>query len=223
MLSVAVTGVGGSVIERAYPGLAQAGTTLVPTLVALCSEAGWRVRDLELAAVSLGPGSFTGLRVGAATANALALALNIPVVGVPSLEVIAQGAPGGWRCALCLSPHRRGSFYGRVFTRVGDSPVEAASGILAGGLDEVLRAVAAEAPEVGLIAGPDDAQAQWEGMQASDRAGREFVTVYPSARVVLSLALSHPPAQPPRLVVPIYVKASQPEEREKASGAGDLR
>lgn len=51
----------------------------------------WKKEDLNFIAVSTGPGSFTGLRVGIAFARALAQTLHIPLIGVPSFEIMAQG------------------------------------------------------------------------------------------------------------------------------------
>lgn len=59
----------------------------------LLSDAGWTVRDLEGLAVSVGPGSFTGLRIGLSTVKGLALALAIPVAAVPTLDAMATLLP----------------------------------------------------------------------------------------------------------------------------------
>ncbi len=69
---------------------------LAPTVRRLLAEVGWRPEEIEGLAVSIGPGSFTGLRIGIATAGAWAKARGIPVVGVPTLAVVAMGvqAPG---------------------------------------------------------------------------------------------------------------------------------
>jgi len=62
---------------------------LIPAIQDELGNAGWGSRDVQLIAVSQGPGSFTGLRVGITAAKTLAYALQIPVVGVNTLEVIA--------------------------------------------------------------------------------------------------------------------------------------
>src|SRR6266851_2306722 len=59
----------------------------------LLQDCAWDVADLDALAVSIGPGSFTGLRVGAATAKGLALALEIPVAPVPTLDALAATLP----------------------------------------------------------------------------------------------------------------------------------
>ena len=62
---------------------------LLPTIDRLLVSVGIQVSDLQGLAVSLGPGSFTGLRVGLATMSALRLALHIPLAGVSTLEGLA--------------------------------------------------------------------------------------------------------------------------------------
>src|SRR5689334_20139600 len=68
--------------------------TLLEDVDALLRQAGTHTRDLEALAVGIGPGSFTGVRIGLATARGLALALGLPVAGVSTLDALAAGAPG---------------------------------------------------------------------------------------------------------------------------------
>ncbi len=67
---------------------------LTPMIAAVLAEAGWAVADVDRFAVDIGPGRFTGLRVGLATVRTLALAVDVPVVGVSSLELLAADQPG---------------------------------------------------------------------------------------------------------------------------------
>jgi tRNA threonylcarbamoyladenosine biosynthesis protein TsaB len=67
--------------------------TLLEDVDALLRQAGAHTRDLGALAVGVGPGSFTGVRIGLSTARGLALALGIPVAGVSTLDALAAGAP----------------------------------------------------------------------------------------------------------------------------------
>jgi tRNA threonylcarbamoyladenosine biosynthesis protein TsaB len=68
--------------------------TVLEDVDALLRQAGARTVDVEGLAVGIGPGSFTGVRIGLATARGLALALGVPVAGVSTLDALAAGAPG---------------------------------------------------------------------------------------------------------------------------------
>jgi tRNA threonylcarbamoyladenosine biosynthesis protein TsaB len=76
----------------------------------LVRAAGLGPDDLDLLAVGVGPGSFTGVRIGLAAARGLALALNVPVAGVSTLEALAAGAPG----AVPVVDARRGEIFSLV-------------------------------------------------------------------------------------------------------------
>ena len=66
---------------------------LAPAIEELLARAGVKASELTVLAVALGPGSFTGLRIGLALAKGLALANHIPLVGVPSLDILAAAQP----------------------------------------------------------------------------------------------------------------------------------
>ncbi|MBN8551723.1 MAG: tRNA (adenosine(37)-N6)-threonylcarbamoyltransferase complex dimerization subunit type 1 TsaB [Caulobacterales bacterium] len=87
---------------------------LAPLVSEVMSEAELAFAGLDRIAVTVGPGSFTGLRVGLSFAKGLGVALNVPVVGLDSLLVLAASAP---RCGvgLALIDARRGQAYVRRF------------------------------------------------------------------------------------------------------------
>ena len=68
-------------------------TCLMPGVAAILNKSGKEVADLTIVAVSTGPGNFTGLRIGLATAKTLAWSLNCPLVPVPTMEVLAARFP----------------------------------------------------------------------------------------------------------------------------------
>ncbi len=81
---------------------------LMPMVADLLAEAGWGVAELDRIAVGVGPGTFTGLRIGVATARALAQACGVELVGVSTLESLARGGEGSV-CAVLDA--RRGEVF----------------------------------------------------------------------------------------------------------------
>jgi tRNA threonylcarbamoyladenosine biosynthesis protein TsaB len=66
---------------------------LAPAINEILSRAGFTVKDLKLCAVATGPGSFTGLRIGMAVAKGLALSGHLPLIGIPTLDIVAESQP----------------------------------------------------------------------------------------------------------------------------------
>jgi tRNA threonylcarbamoyladenosine biosynthesis protein TsaB len=95
--TVAVLRDGALLAEWSASVRATHGETLLPHVARALEQAGVPARELELIAVGIGPGSFTGTRIGMATAKGLALAEGKPLRGVSSLRVIAAGMPGELR------------------------------------------------------------------------------------------------------------------------------
>jgi tRNA threonylcarbamoyladenosine biosynthesis protein TsaB len=92
--------------------------TLLPMIQSLLTAAGAGPRDLRGIAVTIGPGSFTGLRIGLATAQALAFP-DLPCAGVSSLEAAAYGAVHMGGLILSVMDARRSQFYNAVFQSNG--------------------------------------------------------------------------------------------------------
>ena len=95
---------------------AKHGETLIPLVAEALRLASVDKRDVDLIAVGIGPGSFTGTRVGVATAKGLAVALDRPMVGVVSLRAIARGATG--RVIAPAVDAHKGEVYVAVYERV---------------------------------------------------------------------------------------------------------
>ena len=91
-MSAAMWGPGGLLAERRVVDGARHGVALAPMIRELLGEARLAVPELGAVAVSLGPGSWTGLRIGLAAAKALAWGGGVALVGVPSFEALAWGA-----------------------------------------------------------------------------------------------------------------------------------
>jgi len=100
---------------------------LIATVDRLLRQAGWDRADVEAVAVAIGPGSFTGLRIGLAAAKGLALALGLPIAGASSLRSLALNGRGFEGTVAPLIDARRGEIYAAAF-RLG----------LGGGMEEAM-------------------------------------------------------------------------------------
>jgi tRNA threonylcarbamoyladenosine biosynthesis protein TsaB len=81
----------------------------------LLGDAGWAPHDLDGLAVAVGPGSFTGLRIGLATAKGLALALSLPVAAVPTLDAMAAALPYASLPVCPVLDARKGEVYTSLY------------------------------------------------------------------------------------------------------------
>lgn len=91
--SVAIWEEGATVREESFQRGLVHGKALLPAIARLLEQAGWEKTSLDLIAVSQGPGSYTGVRVGVATAKALAYALGCSIIGVTTLDALALNHP----------------------------------------------------------------------------------------------------------------------------------
>jgi len=91
---------------------------LVPMIQDVMAEAGLKPADLGLIATTIGPGSFTGLRISLSTARAMGLALGIPVQGVGTFEVMMRSCKPKKDCLVVLES-KRTDFYVQSFDASG--------------------------------------------------------------------------------------------------------
>lgn len=92
-------------------------TALMPALQSLLQEQRWAPDQIDHLYLSLGPGSFTGLRIAVAIARALAQAIGCKLVGVPSLDVIAHNAPATFGVVLPVLDAKRGQIFSARYER----------------------------------------------------------------------------------------------------------
>ena len=165
----------GGVLARRWAAMARGhAEALMPMIDAAMDEAGVRRRALDGVAVTVGPGTFTGVRVGLAAARGLALALDRPLCGLSTLEALAAAAalgPAPPATVLAAIDARRGQLYVQSF-RVGASdgclldPLDAPRAIAvddasrAGLLDSVGAGGACVGTGAALIAGAPDVRAE---------------------------------------------------------------
>jgi tRNA threonylcarbamoyladenosine biosynthesis protein TsaB len=106
---------GNTRLERSRLVSGSHASTLLLLLDETLSAAGLRLIDLDLIAISSGPGSFTGLRIGLSVVKGLALATGLAVIGVPTLEALAVAAGPREGLVCPVLDARKGEVYAAVF------------------------------------------------------------------------------------------------------------
>jgi tRNA threonylcarbamoyladenosine biosynthesis protein TsaB len=109
-LAVAVVRDGACLAQHREEGRGQA-ATLLPAIAAALRQAGVERRALSMIAVTVGPGSFTGVRVGLAAARGLALALAVPLAGVTTTAALLAGAAADGRLAVAAIDSHLGDWF----------------------------------------------------------------------------------------------------------------
>ena len=95
-------------LERELPSEQRSARSISPGMIELLRHVGWQPKDVQLVAVSVGPGAFTGLRVGIPAAKTFAYAVGAELIAVNTLEALAAGLPDGWSHAAAAVDAQRG-------------------------------------------------------------------------------------------------------------------
>jgi tRNA threonylcarbamoyladenosine biosynthesis protein TsaB len=181
----------------------------LPLLVAeVLAAAGTSIDAVDGIAVSIGPGSFTGLRIGLGWAKGVALAGRLPLVGVPTLEAlahVADASPGEPVCAALDA--RKGEVYAALFTAV-DGGVRRLTPDLALKPDDLAARLAPGCVLVG------DAGEVYREALAPHAVVRPFATHHPRGAVVARLGFARLAAGEGRNsgdLEPVYVRPPEAE------------
>jgi tRNA threonylcarbamoyladenosine biosynthesis protein TsaB len=217
--SVALCGEQGTLAAYTFPEGARHARDVMPAVDRIVAEAGVAKGGVEVVAVSQGPGSFTGLRVGVTCAKTLAYALGWKAVGVPSLEVLAQNVgadPAGGVTFTCpVRDARRDRVYGTLFEWDGQQWRDT-SGVL---IKE--PGVLAELIPHGAIVFGSGVRAYREVFQAGRfRVGGRELEIGRAeavARLGMRRIRAGQEADPMKLV-PQYYRLTEAEEKLQASG-----
>jgi len=184
---------------------------LMPLIAATLGDAGVAIGEVGLLAVTVGPGAFTGLRIGLAAARGLALATGLPLIGITGFDAAAAAVPPPLRAGRPLVvalDSKRDEIFVQCFAAYGPALGE-------GALVAPDRASAMVPPGPILLAG-DAAEllAPWLGARAAIAPG----TAQPDPAIIARLALGRwRPGEHPAPPGPLYLRAPDTTEPRRAS------
>ena len=214
-IGVALRGPDGPVADLTLQAGRRHGETLAPAVVALTGLCGIGLDRIERVAVDTGPGLFTGLRVGVATAKAFASALGVGVVGCSSLDILAHPHRTAGRPVAAVVDARRGEVFWALYEPAGDAMV-AVTGpevVAPAVLEEKLAAVAEKfavpadpgSGPVRVLCTGDGARRYLVGSDVAEVAGEQYDHPLPAVLAELSVGR---PAVEAALVTPTYLRGA---------------
>lgn len=194
---------------------------LTPAIEFVMREAQLDMRQVSAVAVGIGPGLFTGLRVGIATAKAVAFALRVPMIGLPSLDLLAFPLRHTQRLLVPVIDAKRGEVFTASYRHVPGG-VQRVSSYAVMSPDDLASELEAQAEEC-LVVG-DGALRYGEHFEGLAQVEVGTVgTAYPSADALVELA--HPRAVreefvQPSEIAPLYLRKADAQinwvQRESA-------
>jgi tRNA threonylcarbamoyladenosine biosynthesis protein TsaB len=189
----------------------QHGRGLVLCIRDLLRRGELRPADLIAIGVGLGPGSFTGLRIGLTAAKTLAYAVGCPLYGIDSLEAIARNAPIDIPRVVAVGDAQRGDLFAAEFGRGVDG--ERLRRLAPNRLEPADRFASSLAPGT-LVLGPPLGRVEPTWPESVTRGG--LATAYPVGKTLIELLEERLRSAPPDdawFLEPIYARQSAAEEK----------
>jgi tRNA threonylcarbamoyladenosine biosynthesis protein TsaB len=185
-VSVAVGGHEGVLASTQSLRGKQHAEVLTPAIEFTCRQARIELSEISVVAVDLGPGLFTGLRVGVASAKAMAHALNVPMIGVSSLDLLAFPVRFTSRLIVATIDARRGELF-YAFYRQVPGGVQRISPHQVGSPDDLASEILATGEECLLVGdGVQRYREVFEGLKKIEIVEEGFA--HPSASSLVMLA-----------------------------------
>lgn len=185
-VSVAVGGHEGVLASTQSVRGRQHAEILTPSIEFVCRQARIELSEISVVAVDLGPGLFTGLRVGVAAAKAMAHALGVPMIGVPSLDLLAFPVRFTSRLIVATIDARRGELF-YAFYRQVPGGVQRISEHFVGSPEDLASELMATGEECLLVGdGAIRYREVFEGLKKCEIVEEGFA--YPSAASLVLLA-----------------------------------
>jgi tRNA threonylcarbamoyladenosine biosynthesis protein TsaB len=221
--SIAVADESGVLGEYTFAHHMNLSKRLMVNIEVLLGDCGLEMKDIEAVGVSLGPGSFTGLRIGVVTAKTLAQTLGVPIAGIITLDLLAHQFDYLPETIVCpLIKVRKGEVY-YAFFRAHRGSVERVSDYAADSIAEAIEKLSAISHQLSvkseIIFCGDGLAENVDTLR--EALGERFIAApkwlsYPKASILARLALEkivRGEADDPLALVPFYIRRSAPEER----------
>ena len=196
---------------------------VVPAIRSMAGEAGIDMRSLGGVAVGLGPGLFTGMRVGVATAKTIAQALRIPIVGIPSIDLLAYGVRHSSRLICAAADARRGEVFAAFYRQVPGG-IQRLSDYAAWPPDRLAAEVQARSEDT-LFVG-DGALAYRDRLPHARAEYASYAQAFPTAGSLVELAIPRfvrEDTDPLLELEPLYVRKTDAEIAWEQRGVVILR
>ncbi|MDI6826962.1 MAG: tRNA (adenosine(37)-N6)-threonylcarbamoyltransferase complex dimerization subunit type 1 TsaB [Armatimonadota bacterium] len=226
--SIAVADEDGLLAEYNFAHKMDLSRRLMPNVVSMLKDCGLKIKHINGIGVSLGPGSFTGLRIGVVTAKTLAQALNIPIVGITTLDLLAYQFDYLPNAIVCpLIKVRKGEVYWAFF-HICNKKIEPITNYSAGPIDEVIVAAKSLFEDQKIECNKQKSEIIFcgdgmkEAMETLIKSLGDLVIpasdwlLYPKASILARLTAEKIAAgetSDPLSLVPFYIRRSAPEMR----------
>lgn len=216
--------------ERPHNVMGSYADALLPVIAGVLAEAGRSLDQVETVAVTAGPGSFTGVRIGLATAKGLAYGLGARLVTEPTLAAMAAALLAEWperELAVPVLDARRGELFAAVYRRRGAwvEPLAAPAALAPAAWWERIQAALAGREEpvwggggLGLLVG-EGSRLRAGLAERGEPVLRAWSAAHPATARALAVAASAP-ASPlaavhPFAAAPLYLRASEAEVKRR--------
>lgn len=213
--SAAVAGADKILAERSVNNLRTHSINLLPMVRDVMAEAGLGHGDLGGVAVSVGPGSFTGLRISMSTAKTLAQIWELPIVGIPTLDAMVYPLAGHGRLLCPILNARKNEVYTAVYDASGDGEPQLMAGPLAMGIDDLVSLLGPYRRRVSFLGdGVSVYRARLVELMGNQAGFLPLCSSSPRGAAVAELGLAHLKAGlgvDPLTLLPQYVRFSEAE------------
>jgi tRNA threonylcarbamoyladenosine biosynthesis protein TsaB len=180
--------------------------TLVPAIEFLCRQADIELDEISVVAVDVGPGLFTGMRVGLASAKAIAQALRIPMIGISSLDLLAFPSRHTDRLVVPVIDARKGEVFYAMYRQVPGGVQQIAAPTV-GSIEDLVGDLLARSQEALLVG---DGALRYEDEILDGFKAEIGGDAHPSAAPLVQLAHARALREEwvsPREIEPVYLRA----------------